>query len=491
MNVIYAVNGLEAWTDVAKNLYERRDWAPVYWIAPPTLKQPVINEFPTTVFHTHYDAHRGILPNDCPIEQTKALDSLDLGDYNKYLNTVLRLMDRMEIRDNFHFDERVHHFYRQLAYWTTLLNYLDPNWVVFDSSPHVLAHYVLYAVCNESDVSMVFMTPTGLPGTILARGSLHEMPERVNSDYEEQSPPQDIPLDYKKYLKTIRDSSYEDAKPSYMETEPHSQIGYQIFLNLLKWPRYIYRAVTDRPNTYLKPPNGSVGDELTYPQYILYKKLAKRKRQSLEQEYNHISDSADLEENYIYIPLHYQPERTSIPEGGIYGDQYLMIDLLSDVIPPNWKLYIKEHPAQFNSSRAHQGRWLHSYERLQKIDGSQLIGFSNDSFELIDNSQAVATLTGTAGWEAIVRGTPALIFGNAWYRQSPGAYHIKSREDARSAVESIREQPMPSEQEIGGFVAAVHRAGQRGYLSPNASVADDICVETNIRGITQAIIDRI
>ena len=55
-----------------------------------------------------------------------------------------------------------------------------------------------------------------------------------------------------------------------------------------------------------------------------------------------------------------------------------------------------------------------------------------DSFPLIANSKAVATVTGTVGWEAMVRRKPVLVFGLSWYEKYAGVLKIV---DEKSAAE--------------------------------------------------------
>lgn len=43
-----------------------------------------------------------------------------------------------------------------------------------------------------------------------------------------------------------------------------------------------------------------------------------------------------------------------------------------------------------------------------------------DTHALSKNAQFVASVTGTVGWEAIRQGTPAMVFGAAWYSSLEG-----------------------------------------------------------------------
>lgn len=54
----------------------------------------------------------------------------------------------------------------------------------------------------------------------------------------------------------------------------------------------------------------------------------------------------------------------------------------------------------------------------------ELVDRKTDTYELMEKSKFVATITGTAGWEAISGGKNVLVFGLAWYRKLPGVFEF-------------------------------------------------------------------
>jgi capsule polysaccharide export protein KpsC/LpsZ len=49
----------------------------------------------------------------------------------------------------------------------------------------------------------------------------------------------------------------------------------------------------------------------------------------------------------------------------------------------------------------------------------------------------VSTLTGTVGWEAMVRKKPVVIFGLAWYEFYDGVLRIRNNDDANGIMQFI------------------------------------------------------
>ena len=116
-----------------------------------------------------------------------------------------------------------------------------------------------------------------------------------------------------------------------------------------------------------------------------------------------------------------------------------MIKLISQLVPKGWLVYVKEHPSQFVSSYARYGekRSRGFYRSILKCPNVRFVSLTSDTFSLIDNSMAVATVTGTVGWEAVVREKPALIFGHAWFKNCDGVFYIASVDDLTRAFSMI------------------------------------------------------
>ncbi len=123
----------------------------------------------------------------------------------------------------------------------------------------------------------------------------------------------------------------------------------------------------------------------------------------------------DLDCKFVYFPLHLQPEMTTSALGGTFSDQLLALEKLSQILPDDCSIYVKENPKQGGQMRGAQ--FFHRINRIRNVHW--LPSYAN-TYELIQNCQFVAVVTGTAGWEAICMKKKALVFGRPWFRNFPG-----------------------------------------------------------------------
>lgn len=130
--------------------------------------------------------------------------------------------------------------------------------------------------------------------------------------------------------------------------------------------------------------------------------------------------SVDLNQKYIYVPLHNQPEMSTSALGGKFRDQALLIEALARDLPQDWKIFVKENPRQGGYARGPM-----FFHRLKRIPSVEIMPSSANTHALSKNAQFVASVTGTVGWEAIRQGTPAMVFGAAWYGSFEGVVHYR------------------------------------------------------------------
>ena len=188
------------------------------------------------------------------------------------------------------------------------------------------------------------------------------------------------------------------------------------------------------------------------------------KRKKLLAHYNRPAKSVDLTEPYIFAALQCEPERQTCPVGGLFGNQYLMIDLLSKLVPDGWRIYVKEHVSQFKDyQQVERAKGIEFYNMIASLPNVQILPLTYNSFELIDHAKAAATVSGTVGWESLVRGKPTLLFGYSWYKDCKGVFITHTIEDCRKAIQKIKEGYKTSKDEVKCFAQVVENCSVRGY----------------------------
>ncbi len=162
----------------------------------------------------------------------------------------------------------------------------------------------------------------------------------------------------------------------------------------------------------------------------------------------------------VVLFLHYQPERSSLPEGGDYAQQLRVARTLAAALPDGWELLIKEHPDYYRLTFKPRVRDAEVYHAMARLPNTRLVGLGMDTFSLIDHAAAVVTLTGTVGIEGFTRGKPALVFGCACYQDAPGVTRVASLAQTRAALKAIAQGAKPDPQAVEDWLTwtALHAA---------------------------------
>lgn len=129
------------------------------------------------------------------------------------------------------------------------------------------------------------------------------------------------------------------------------------------------------------------------------------------------------------VMLHYEPERTSMPEGLPFASQLDAILHLRSLMPEEVQMVVKEHPStRSRLLRGHVARSPMTYSLLKALPNSLVVSDKANRKDLIARSRFVFTLTGKVAFEAISVGKPVIFGGQPWWETLPGAVSIFDRE---------------------------------------------------------------
>ena len=375
--VIYSVFGLPEWLDVAKKLKEYNGWEPVYCITNSLNEERAKKEFPNIICHLVFDAYRGVYP-DKFYDVKYPLDKEIIHAFLKHEKVVLKMMDRQDPYQSITYHERKRLYYNQLMYWFFLLKKLSVD-VLITTSPHFLSDYIRYAVCKYLKIQTVMFEDTKIPGLVFPRMNIEDVPmiKIISEDINQTSNSKKKFEFVKNYIRNVS-GEYRDAEPWLLKTQKErDKLERNRFKKLYKlicinkWPNYLNKIFSlrkvNRNNYYRR--SGYLIEESPMTNYELRRMSGrgKKKMNKMKKIYKNMCQTVSLDQKYMYFPLHYQPEKSSSPDGDIYVDQWLVINMISCLLPKGWNLYVKEHPSQFMlCSGGYKGRTI-DFLRINKF----------------------------------------------------------------------------------------------------------------------------
>lgn len=461
--------------DVARKL-QQAGHNLVYWSGVSTPAEANPNDFPGTVFHDRLDALYG---RRAPGVNTGAMLPASerlIRSFSETESETLTMMNKLF--SAMQVSERKNLYYRYLAYWTFVLDTKKPDALIFPTIPHTVYDFVLYSLAKRRQILTIMMEPTWVGDRMViltdyTRGAedvVRELPKtkRDVSLYE-------LSPDIREEFLLQRDRG-KDATPVFVKNIRKKYSGHRLVLAKL---RSLWTTL-------------SVHNDFS----VLVKaaqKLLLLPRFDLRKEYERVISPPDFTKPYVYFPLHYQPERNSSPQGGIFVDQLYLCSVLSASLPPGWTVYAKEHPTQWLSRGAgfSSYRYKGFYEALAAMKNVTVVPIETSTYQLTEHARAVATITGTAGWEALLRGKPALAFGHPWYQHCPGVLKVSDTDSCRAALQNIAGGFAPREPEILRYLKAFDAASFHGYIDADGQNISKLNAASNAESIFGEIARRL
>jgi hypothetical protein len=401
-----------------------------------------------------YPCHIEILNKN----NTKSLSAKILNDFIKCENLYLTISDRLSFYP-LSVKERKK-LYQELLLF--LYNFIKENKieaVVFERIPHMGYDNIIYYIAKKLNIKTLMIIRTLIENKVLLINDyelVNKIPSTYLNNYKKIEIVNKIMGEdlYKKiysdsyWLKRSNKINHEVINKKFLNDE--LKIKFKSILKSLfsKQFNQIIIKISQKILTLIKNQIFGKSNESTFflnngirniKKNLVLNPKFNYKIRKLRKYYNSNTSKIDFEKKFVYFALHFQPERSTLPEGGVFENQLLAIDILSKSIPNDWIIYVREHPRTFQKSdfRRQHFRNKKYYDKIISYSNIKLVKIEENAKKLIEKAIFNVTITGTTGWEGLLKNIPCIVFGNPWYSPCNSCYLVSSIDECKKSIESI------------------------------------------------------
>ena len=406
-----------------------------------------------------------------------------LSLYVELKPVVLKMLDRLDrYGPAVGYLEREAIYRSQFTYWHDFLRSRQIGAFVTSNIPHEITDFIIAELCRELQIEQVsFYQWT--PDVVLPLHDYQAMGDPIAGPRAPLAVAEQEIVAHVRQRVISEQSTPEAGRPFYMV---RSKIKRQQQKREQHWLERVKRKMKSDPRRLFSRSG------LRYARYLTVDKRLVLPVRDAEQQraYSAVATSdVAYDKPYIYLALHYQPEATTSPLGGPYVDQYLIVDVLLAAFPHEVQVYVKEHPNQRSI-----GRGKNYYTLFPTSSRVVFIAPEVDSGTLQQSALAVATVSGTVGFESIWQSKPVLLFGYTYYAAGPEVFRIRTIADARAAAASILARDTNASSEAaqvftGQLFERVLPANIDTYYHDNT--VEGLSAEHNVRVLSREILARI
>jgi Capsule polysaccharide biosynthesis protein len=187
-------------------------------------------------------------------------------------------------------------------------------------------------------------------------------------------------------------------------------------------------------------------------------------------------------EKYVLYPIHFQPEASTLVQAPMYLNQLELLRDIAASLPIGYRLYVKEHLS--NRGR----RPLSFYNQLRAIPSARLLGPDADTWSLIRNASAVAVITGTMGWEALMFECPVVTFGTVFFNHHPSVLRASEYPKDRwfEVFNTATSGQAVDREATLAMIVALHDSSVPGFIA-NPNVFPEVLEPENVKRLADAL----
>jgi hypothetical protein len=469
------------------------DYCEYYYEVPQTFDERIPHRS-----HFYIDAQNGDYKVDwntiAPLDE-RLLDSLARCE-----TTVMRMLDRNDQWAPLTYDVRKSLYLKHVRYWSDCLARNQINLAIFSGIPHGNFDYVAYCICKLRGIpTLVYSCPSLWFDTVFLGHDIDDPAPDLALRFAELGrsvPPEarsQIPLpDWLERHYAKMTNTGIDQTPFYMNDPVWNHVfdrkPEKVWGQIQRLGMRLGRAARSPLQTAIRRLHLDVwtrGHE-----YQARRRTQDAVHREVVEFYNLHAAPLDLARRFIYVPLHLQPECTTCPMAGAFVEQQLMVELLAAAAPPDVLIYVKEHPMQDKYGIV--SRSIGFYRELINIPSVRLAPRDTSTYTLMEHCVALSTATGAAGWEALFRRKPYLMFGHHVYQYAPGVIAVRDLASCKRAMDMVLHEGFsPEIPDLRLFLKAVEETAIRGFSLKQRREVTEIDDSENVTNLAAPLIEKI
>lgn len=321
-----------------------------------------------------------------------------------------------------------------IKFFIDFFNRVKPDFIIMQTAGENVANLLLYQLAKKMNVIPLMLNFARLHNLFTL--SDNTISREIDVEFKKLKKQN---IDIKNYNLDNLDSKSQMETVKVMQT-----FVFDKSTSLQKMKRYSQRLFSDPEPIYQN--KGKRKSKMIKWRINTYFEVKKRK--------NFLDNTALKEipsENFVYFPLHTQPEATTLVNAPFFNDQLTLIENIAKSLPVDYLLYVKEHPGQ----KLKLWRPVDYYETILKMPNVKLIHPDVDSRLLISKSKLVISITGTSGFEAIIQNKPVLLFSDTFYGSLPLVTKIEKYSDLPSLIKRSIDQTTTNTNELAYLIKAI------------------------------------
>lgn len=292
-------------------------------------------------------------------------------------------------------DEILSIVFHSIQFFISSLETIKPDLIIMQTAGENIANFLLYQIAKKIGIKVLMINAIHIHNKVVLSDNL--ISREISDEFTKILPTftNSESLYNSKFIQNQSLAETIKIQSSFsFDNSNFSQKMKHYFKRLSNDPEPIYQNV------------GKTKSKMLKTKYDSHFETKKREQFLHEHSIKQIEDK-----NFIYFPLHTEPEAKILSTSPFYSNQIGVIENIARSIQIDQILYVKEHPGQ----KSKLWRSIEDYKKIIELPNVKLVHPTFNSQELISKSVAVISITGSTGFEALFYKKPVILFSDEYY----------------------------------------------------------------------------